>query len=171
MLISDKDVYETFGQNLDLTKPTFEILANKQWANVQLLNPVHTWHRNQSRFNQPSARPTRLTASLSPGVFLEASSCHCHQYQMHRNAMIPANLSMARISPRHVWILIGYKQTNCRAKTLHVYTPMHELIFFGHRPNVFLNDGKKVSLFGQNLRKYRLVNTVTASFNTMRQMT
>jgi len=30
----------------------------------------------------------------------------------------------------------------------------------------FLNDRKKLSQFGHNVLKYRLVNTVTASFDT-----
>jgi len=43
---------------------------------------------------------------------------------------------------------------------------------FGHRPKLFLNDRKKLSQFGQNVRRYRLVNIVAASFNTLtRQMT
>jgi len=36
---------------------------------------------------------------------------------------------------------------------------------FSHRP-IFLNDRKKLSQIGQNVWKYILVNTVTASFNT-----
>jgi len=46
------------------------------------------------------------------------------------------------------------------------------VFFFGHRPICFWNDRKKLSHFGQNVWKYRLINTVTASFNTtLRQMT
>jgi len=42
-----------------------------------------------------------------------------------------------------------------------------KLVFFGHRPNLFLNYPKILSHFGHNVRKYRLVDTVTASFNTI----
>jgi len=46
------------------------------------------------------------------------------------------------------------------------------LSFFGHRPKWFWNDRKKSSHFGQNVWKYGLKCTVTASFNTtVRQMT
>ena len=38
-------------------------------------------------------------------------------------------------------------------------------VFFGHRPKWFWNDWIKWSHFGQNVWKYRLMNTVTASFN------
>ena len=44
--------------------------------------------------------------------------------------------------------------------------------FFGHRPNLFSHDRKKLSQFSHNVLKYRLLNTVTASSNTtMGQMT
>ena len=44
--------------------------------------------------------------------------------------------------------------------------------FFGHGPKWFWNDRKKFSHFRQNVWKYRLINTVTVSFNkTVRQMT
>ena len=36
--------------------------------------------------------------------------------------------------------------------------------FFGYRPNFFLNDRKRLCRFDHNVRKYRPVNTVTASF-------
>jgi len=39
-----------------------------------------------------------------------------------------------------------------------------EPVFFGHRPQWFWNDRKKLSHFGQNVWKYRLMNTVTVSF-------
>jgi len=32
---------------------------------------------------------------------------------------------------------------------------------------IFLNDRKKLSLFGHNVRKGRIVNSVSASFNTI----
>jgi len=44
------------------------------------------------------------------------------------------------------------------------------LFFFGRKP-IFLND-QKISQFGHSVRKGRLVNTVSASFNTItRRMT
>jgi len=44
--------------------------------------------------------------------------------------------------------------------------------FVSHRLKCFWNDWKKLSHFSQNVWKYRLLNTVTASFNTnVRQMT
>jgi len=47
-----------------------------------------------------------------------------------------------------------------------------QTVFFTQRPNFLKNDRKKLSQFGHNVRKGRLVNTVTASFNTiMGQMT
>jgi len=47
-----------------------------------------------------------------------------------------------------------------------------EVVLFGHRPNRFWNDRKKLSHFGQDAWKYRLKNTFRASFNTtVRQMT
>jgi len=39
--------------------------------------------------------------------------------------------------------------------------------FFGHRPNIFEVPKKQLSQFGHNVWKSRLVNTVTASFNTV----
>jgi len=45
-------------------------------------------------------------------------------------------------------------------------------LFFGHRPKRFWIVRKKLSHFGQNVEKYRPMNTVTATFNTtVRQMT
>jgi len=45
-------------------------------------------------------------------------------------------------------------------------------VFFGNRSNCFWNNWKKFSNFNQNVQKYRLMNTVTASFTTtVRQMT
>ena len=40
-------------------------------------------------------------------------------------------------------------------------------LFFGHRLTSFLNDRKILSQFGHNVWKYRLVNAITASFNTI----
>ena len=39
--------------------------------------------------------------------------------------------------------------------------------FFGHRPNFFVEWPKKLSQIGHNVRKCRLANTVSASFNTI----
>ena len=45
-------------------------------------------------------------------------------------------------------------------------------VFFGHRSKCFWNDRKKLSHFGQNVWKYKLMNIVAASFHTtVRQMT
>jgi len=45
-------------------------------------------------------------------------------------------------------------------------------VFFGHRLKCFWNDRKKSNHFGENVWKYRLMNTAVASFNTtVRQMT
>ena len=41
------------------------------------------------------------------------------------------------------------------------------LLFFGHRPIFFWNDRNKLSQFGYDVRKDRLVNTVVASFDTL----
>jgi len=38
------------------------------------------------------------------------------------------------------------------------------LVFFPVINRIFLNDRKKLSQFGHNVRKYTLLNTVTASF-------
>jgi len=38
--------------------------------------------------------------------------------------------------------------------------------FFWSETEFFLNDRKKLSQFGHNVRKYRVANTVTASFNS-----
>jgi len=38
-------------------------------------------------------------------------------------------------------------------------------VFWGVINRIFFNDRKKLSQFGHNVRKARLVNTVTASFN------
>jgi len=38
--------------------------------------------------------------------------------------------------------------------------------FFSATDRIFFNGRKKLSHFGQNVRKYRLINTVTASINT-----
>jgi len=46
------------------------------------------------------------------------------------------------------------------------------IIFFGHRPIFFEMTEKNLSHLGHDVRKYRLVNPVTACFNTiMGQMT
>jgi len=46
------------------------------------------------------------------------------------------------------------------------------VFFFDHRPKRFWNDRKELSHFGQNVWRYRLMNTVMVSFNTtVRQMT
>ena len=42
-----------------------------------------------------------------------------------------------------------------------------QLSFFRSETELFLNDRKKLSQFGYNVPKYRLVNTVTASFITV----
>jgi len=43
----------------------------------------------------------------------------------------------------------------------------HGLFSFGHWPKCFWNDRKKFSHSGRNVWKYRLMNTVTASFDTI----
>ena len=48
---------------------------------------------------------------------------------------------------------------------------LSNLLFFGRRPKWFWNDQKKLSQYGRNVWKYRLMDTVMASFNiTVRQM-
>jgi len=42
-----------------------------------------------------------------------------------------------------------------------------DLGFIGRRLNCFWNDRKKLSQFGHNVRKCKLLNTVTASINTI----
>ena len=50
--------------------------------------------------------------------------------------------------------------------------PVLEPVLFGHGPKFVWNDRNKLSYFGQNVLKYRLMNTDTASFNaTVRQTT
>ena len=59
-----------------------------------------------------------------------------------------------------------------RSAAAHPWTSVFYRSFFGRRPKLFWNDRKKLSHFGQNFWKYRVMNTVTASFNTtVRQMT
>jgi len=56
-----------------------------------------------------------------------------------------------------------------------VFRPYHNLFFWsfsGHRPKLCWNDWQKLSHFGQNVWKYRLISTVAAGFDTtVRQMT
>jgi len=60
----------------------------------------------------------------------------------------------------------------CKVPLYKTATLHWALLFFGHRPERFWNDRKKLSHFGQNVSKYRLKNTVMVSFNTtVRQMT
>ena len=50
--------------------------------------------------------------------------------------------------------------------------PPRSWCFFSHRPKRFWNDQKILGHFDQNDWKYRLINTVTANFNTtVKQMT
>jgi len=42
-----------------------------------------------------------------------------------------------------------------------------QTVFFGHRPNFFRNDRNKLSQFSHNVRKGRLANTLSASFDTI----
>jgi len=41
------------------------------------------------------------------------------------------------------------------------------LVVFGRRPNCFELTEKNLNQFGHDVRKYRLVNTIMASFNTV----
>jgi len=47
----------------------------------------------------------------------------------------------------------------------------HQVFDRYDRKRTGLNDRKKLCQFGNNVRKYRRVNTVTVSFNTMGQKT
>ena len=49
----------------------------------------------------------------------------------------------------------------------HIKNRRQNLVFFGHGPNFFLNEWKTSGRLGHNVRKHRLVNTVTGSFNTI----
>jgi len=51
------------------------------------------------------------------------------------------------------------------------YIYLSARFLFGHRPKCFSNDRKKLCHFGQNVWKYRIMDTVAANFNTtVRQM-
>jgi len=85
------------------------------------------------------------------------------------------------------WVLASDKGVSCQPVTTPLHNLYHsatqsqascrgrhcwKLFFFGHRPKCFWNDQKQLSHFGQNVWKYRLKNTATASVTaTVRQMT
>ena len=58
----------------------------------------------------------------------------------------------------------------CASKAYEAVTAVIDclsLLFFGHRPNFFLNERKKLSHFSHNVWKGRLANIDSASFNTI----
>jgi len=75
-----------------------------------------------------------------------------------------------------LWLRISFQEHSvCFGRTpgSHLKNPKGPTaVFFGHTSERFQNDRKKLNHFGQNVWKYRLKNTVVASFNTtVRQMT
>jgi len=88
------------------------------------------------------------------------------------NAMVRNTVACFKLNKRHQSLLYNQDLFICSLTTKTQGMLAASGCFFGHRPKRFWNDWRKFSHFGQNVQKYKLINTVMATFRTtVRQMT
>ena len=109
-----------------------------------------------------------LSPTLTLSQYVQTDSTVTIQNKMFQ-LIISKNQTHHRILS-NVKITFWSLPVSHESKTLNDYSsenvfPISQVKFFGHRPNVF-KWWKQLRQFGNNIRKYRLVITVEATFNT-----